>query len=69
MDEGWRIGVEWVPLFRLYTKLKVNKKILKVKNVEGFGGIRQHILQVKERLDKAQYEVFISHGRAASIKK
>jgi pentose-5-phosphate-3-epimerase len=45
--------VDGIPMFRVCKKLKAVKKILKAKNIEVFGGIKQRVLQAKARLDCA----------------
>jgi hypothetical protein len=42
---------------------------LKAKNIEIFGGIKQRDLQAKARLDCAQREVLLQHGKAACVKR
>lgn len=44
MEEGWIINVDCIPMYRLYKKLKDVKKILKVKNVEVYGSIKQRVI-------------------------
>lgn len=55
--EGRQIRVEGSPLYYLYSKLRSVKRILKTKNTEVFGGLRERVLMAKEQLDQAQREV------------
>lgn len=36
VEEGWQLNVEGSPMFRLYSKLKSVKRVLKAKNLEVF---------------------------------
>lgn len=49
-------------MFKLYAKLKAVKKILKVKNIEIFGGLGQKVLQAKHDLNLAQSSFLAPHG-------
>ncbi|XP_062167084.1 uncharacterized protein LOC133873388 [Alnus glutinosa] len=48
-------------MFKLYSKLKAVKKILKVKNLEIFGGLRKKVNKAKNELDLAQSAFIASH--------
>jgi hypothetical protein len=62
--QGWNIEAEGVPMFCLYSKLKAVKKILKMVNLEVYGGITQKVLtQAKARLAQAQSDFIASDGR------
>jgi hypothetical protein len=53
VEDGWKHSVEGYSMFKLYSKLKAVKKILKVKNLEIFGGLRQKVNKTKNELDPA----------------
>ncbi|KAK3199256.1 hypothetical protein Dsin_022671 [Dipteronia sinensis] len=59
VEEGWRLNVEGVPMFRLYAWLKAVKRILKDKTSVCYGAIHQKVAQAKERLEQAQREILI----------
>jgi hypothetical protein len=67
--EGWSINVEGYSMFRLYSKLKTVKRILKVKNLEVFGGLGQRVTQARRELAAAQAAFLFSHGDAAWLQK
>ncbi|XP_062154353.1 uncharacterized protein LOC133862536 [Alnus glutinosa] len=67
--EGWSINVEGYSMFRLYSKLKTVKRILKVKNLEVFGGLGQRVSQVRQELAAAQAAFLSSHGDATWLQK
>jgi hypothetical protein len=62
VGEGWNTHVEGFSIYKLYTKLKVVKKILKAKNLEVFGGLGHRVLKAKQDLDRAQAIFIASHG-------
>jgi hypothetical protein len=49
-------------MFKLYTKLNAVKKVLKVNNLEFFGGLGQRVLQARQDLEAAQAKFIASHG-------
>jgi hypothetical protein len=46
---GWNIEVAGYSMFQLYSRLKAVKSILKTKNLEVFGGLRQKVLQARQK--------------------
>jgi hypothetical protein len=52
--EGWQIKVVGSPMFVLYARLKVVKKILYAKSLEVFGGIKERATLAKEKMYCAQ---------------
>jgi len=62
VGEGWNTHVEGFSMYKLYTKLKAVKRILKAKNMEVFGGLGQRVLKAKQDLDRAQASFIDSHG-------
>jgi hypothetical protein len=60
--EGWNCKAEGYAMFKLYAKLKSVKKILKVKNLEFFGGLGQRVIQAKEELVRSQSSFMASRG-------
>lgn len=55
--------------YSIVQKLKVVKKVLKIKNKEVYGGIKQRVMQAKERLDEAQRMVLSTFRKAAAVRK
>jgi hypothetical protein len=60
--EGWRFEITGYAMFRLYSKLKAVKRILKIKNLDVFGGIGQKVSQARSKLAQAQADFLISGG-------
>jgi hypothetical protein len=56
-------------MFNLYTKLNSVKRILKLKNLECFGGLGQRVRQAKYQLDVAQAQFLASHGNVECLRK
>lgn len=61
IEEGWRTESNCYSMFNLYTKLNSVKKIVKLKYLECFGGLRQRVRQAKQELDAAQAQFLASH--------
>jgi hypothetical protein len=51
-------------MFQLYSKLNDVKKILKVKNLECFGGLGQRVHQARQDLAVVQDKFIASRGNA-----
>jgi hypothetical protein len=51
-------------MFRLYSKFKSVKNILKAKNLEVFGGLGQKVIKARQDLAQAQAAFLLSHGNA-----
>jgi hypothetical protein len=67
--EGWSINVEGYSMFSLYSKLKTVKRILKVKNLEVFGGLGRRVTQARRELAAAQAAFLSSHGDTTWLQK
>jgi hypothetical protein len=52
-------------MYKLYSKIKVVKKILKAKNLEVFGGLGQKVMKAQQDLASVQVAFLVSHGDVA----
>jgi len=68
VEDGWKHSVEGYSMLKLFSKLKAVKKILKVKNLEIFGGLRQKVNKAKNEPDLAQSAFIASHGDEDCLK-
>jgi hypothetical protein len=62
IKKGWNIDQVGFSMFQLYTKFKVVKQILIIKNKEIFCGLRQRVIKARQDLDVAQAAFINSHG-------
>jgi len=60
--EGWATKVEGYSMYQLYVRLKAVKAILKLKNLEVFGGLRKKVDRARCELALAQSGFINSHG-------
>jgi hypothetical protein len=51
--EGWSLGEDGYPMYRLYTRLKAVKRILKKQNLDTFGSLKLKVFQAHMRLQKS----------------
>lgn len=59
--EGWRVEVDGYAMYKLYSKLKYVKSVLKHKNLQVSGGLGHKVVQARHNLAIAQAE-FLSSG-------
>jgi hypothetical protein len=69
VKEGWKFQVDGIPMYQLYTRLKVLKNVLRVKNQLCFGDLKRRVMEIRDNLDLAQKEVFNSLGSADCLLK
>jgi hypothetical protein len=62
IKEGWNSEVDGYSMFKLYSKLKGVKQILKAKNKEFFNGLGERVVLARKALAMAQEVLFASHG-------
>jgi hypothetical protein len=63
----WNKEFHGVPMFRLYSKLKALKAVMKVENAACFGNLRSRVVEARGKLDLAQKAVLDTRGSAGSL--
>lgn len=63
----WNKEFHGVPMFRLYSKLKALKIVMKMKNAACFGNLRSKVVEARGKLDLAQKAVLDTRGNAGSL--